>query len=95
MGSFMPGGSGLRGGAGTYILRRPPSTTVIRFSTGDDEIEADDWKAMGDKLKAPNAKKEGSETVHKLRVLNKLAADGWEFDSHPDINAWTLKRRLP
>jgi hypothetical protein len=39
---------------------------------------------LADKLKAPAAKKENSpESVHRLRALNKLSADGWEMLDRP------------
>jgi hypothetical protein len=75
--------------------------TTIRFATGDEEVTAKTWEELADKLKAPAAKKEGTPTVHKLRVLNRLGADGWELAEHIGTDGtigtanWVFKRRLP
>ena len=72
-----------------------------RFVTGDEEINARSWEELADKLKAPTPKKEGTPSVHKLRVLNRLGADGWELAEHlgtdgtTGMATWTFKRRVP
>jgi hypothetical protein len=48
----------------------------IRWATGDDEVQAESWNDLAKQMKAPEPKKEGSETVHKMRVLNRLNAEG-------------------
>ena len=74
---------------------------TIRFVTGDEEINAKSWEELADKLKAPTPKKEGTPSVHKLRVLNRLGADGWELAEHlgtdgtTGMATWTFKRRVP
>jgi len=75
---------------------------VIRWSTAEEEVEEKGWEELADKLKAPAPKKEGSPaTVHKLRVLNRLGADGWEVFEHTGTDGttgtatWLFKRRAP
>jgi hypothetical protein len=85
-----------------------PPRVVIRWSTAEEEFEEKGWEEMADKLKAPPPKKEGSPaTVHKLRVLNRLGAGGWEVIEHNGTDGtdgragragtatWLLKRRVP
>jgi hypothetical protein len=58
-----------------------------------------------DKLKAPAVKKESSTTLRRLRVFDRLGADGWEVVEHtekegggfsPSFTAtWAFKRRVP
>jgi len=71
-----------------------PQPTPVVFVTADEEIQAPDWKAMADKLKAPAAKGEGSGDMHRLRILNRLSADGWEIYEHPSTYVWTFRRRM-
>jgi hypothetical protein len=79
----------------------PAPEITIRFATGDEEVTARTWEELADKLKAPAAKKEGTPTVHKLRVLNRLGADGWELAEHTGTDGtigtanWVFKRKLP
>ena len=72
---------------------------TVRWTTGEEEIEAKEWEELGDKLKAPSPKKESPSGVHKLRVLNKLSADGWEIldrpAGDPATGVWTFRRRVP
>src|SRR5947209_1482511 len=65
------------GGAAPAPVPAPaaPATTV-RWATADEEVQADGWEQLAEKLKAPAPKKEGTPTVHKLRVFNRLGADG-------------------
>jgi hypothetical protein len=78
-----------------------PVEVTIRFATGDEEVTAKSWEELAEKLKTAAAKKEGTPTVHKLRVLNKLGADGWELAEHTGTDGtagtanWVFKRRLP
>jgi hypothetical protein len=79
---------------------QPAAQLSARWTTTDDEIEGKNWEELADKLKAPAAKKEGSVTIHKLRILNKLCADGWEMLDHQvpeDVSnqVWAFRRRLP
>ena len=77
------------------------ATLAIRWSTLDEEITAESWEQLAEKLKAPASKKEGTPNVHKLRVLNRLGADGWEMAEHTGTDGtagtanWVFKRRLP
>jgi hypothetical protein len=87
------------GGGGPAAGRVAPS---IRWTTGQEEIEVEVWSDLADKLKAPATKKESPQSVHKLRVLNKLSADGWEMMDQslgdtrfPAIMGWSFRRRLP
>jgi hypothetical protein len=82
----------------------PPGTdrvfkTTLQWSTEPEEIEGKDWKDLADKLKAPALKKEGSTDQEKLRLLNRLGADGWELVEHQrattGVENWLFKRRLP
>ncbi len=95
-----------RPGAGGQPGAPPvPPQVVIRWTTAEGEIEEKGWAEMADKLKAPPPKKEGlPATVHKLRVLNRLGADGWEVIDHTGTDGmegrtgpatWLLKRRAP
>jgi hypothetical protein len=74
---------------------------TVRWATGDEEVQAETWEQLAEKLKAPAAKKEGTATVHKLRVFNRLGADGWEVVEHTGTDGtvgtatWLLKRRVP
>jgi len=74
---------------------------TIRFTTGDEEITVKSWEELADKLKAPAPKKEGTENVHRLRVWNRLGADGWEPAEHSGpasslgTGTWVFKRRVP
>jgi len=81
---------------GAVAVRR----TAVRWVTADEEVEVTTWDALAAKVKAPAAKKNATETTHRLRVLNALGADGWELVSHqrgevrsmPEV--WTFKRRV-
>jgi len=74
---------------------------TILLSTADEEFDSKSWEELANKLKAPQPKKEGSPTLHKLRALNRLGADGWEIIEHKDTYSstgtmvWTFKRRAP
>jgi len=77
-------------------------TTTIKWTTGEEEVEVQEWSQLGDKLKAPAPKKENPQAVHKLRVLNKLSADGWEMLDRPlgesrafSATGWSFRRRVP
>jgi hypothetical protein len=81
----------------------PPAPSVavvsVRWATVDDLVEGKDWANLGDKLKAPAAKRVGP-LAQTLRVLDRLGADGWEVYEHSaptsgDADTWWLKRRLP
>jgi hypothetical protein len=94
-------------GAGANFGGQPggapvPARTTIRWTTGDEEIEVAEWSELGDKLKAPAPKKDSPESVHRLRVLNKLSADGWEMLDRPlgesrafSGTGWSFRRRVP
>ncbi len=98
-----PGGGGLVPVAPAGPGMPPPAQralqTTIRWATAEELVEFKDWEELADKLKAPVAKKESPPTVHKLRVLNKLSADGWEMLDRilPDTTGISLafRRRLP
>jgi hypothetical protein len=81
----------------------PPAVAVpvvsVRWATADDLVEGTDWANLGDKLKAPAAKREGA-LAQTLRVLDRLGTDGWEVYEHAapttgDLDTWWLKRRVP
>jgi hypothetical protein len=57
---------------------------------------------LGDRLKAPAPKRESPPSVHRLRVLNELSADGWEMLDRPLGDGrvgtgvgWSFRRRVP
>lgn len=77
-----------------------------RLTTAKDEIWVDRMKDLADRLNAPPGKEDGSGTHHRMRVLDKLSADGWEVVEFPTFNrptqdplagvyVWALRRRLP
>jgi hypothetical protein len=79
-----------------------PVAVPVRWTTGDEEIEVEEWSELADKLKAPTPKKESPQGVHKIRVLNTLSADGWEMMDQPltdtrlaGVMGWSFRRRLP
>jgi hypothetical protein len=93
---------GLGGGGGGGGPPPGPAGMPIRWTTGEEEIEVQEWSQLGDKLKAPAPKKDSPQSVHKFRVLNKLSADGWEMIDqslgdirHPSIMGLSFRRRLP
>jgi hypothetical protein len=71
------------------------------WTTADEDVEAEGWDDLAGKLKAPAAKKEGSDTMHQMRAFNRLGADGWEVYENVDtkqftrMQTWSLRRRLP
>jgi hypothetical protein len=77
-----------------------PAQTAIRWITGDEEVETTGWDAMATKLNAPPAKKNATEASHRLRVLNRLGAEGWEMMAHhprefvAGEEVWTFKRKV-
>ena len=75
-----------------------PQTTVS-WTTAEEEMSFKEWEELADKLGAALPKKESPATVHKLRVLNKLSALGWELldRPHPDTlnGVWTFRRPVP
>ena len=78
-----------------------PVNLTFRWSTADEEITAESWEQLAEKLKASPSRKEGTPNVHKMRVLNRLGADGWERAEHTGTDGTTstangvFKRRLP
>ena len=77
------------------------ATVTVRWATAEEEVQAESWEQLAEKLKAPAPKKEPTPTVHKLRVLNRLGADGWEIAEHTGTDGttgtatWVFKRRVP
>jgi hypothetical protein len=73
--------------------------TTIRWTTAAEQVEVTDWSELAEKLKAEAPKKDSPPAVHKLRVLNKLSADGWEMLDRPLIDTTgisvSFRRRLP
>lgn len=74
-----PGGAALPGGPGMPAAPAAEIRTAMRWTTGEEEVEVKEWEELADRLKAPAPKRASPATVHKLRVLNKLSADGWEL----------------
>jgi hypothetical protein len=80
----------------------PVARYAVHWITADEDIEAGSWEDLANKLKAPAPKKDGGSVIqHKLRVLNRLSADGWELIEHQGTDgttgtaAWVFKRRVP
>jgi len=80
-------------GPGALPLAAAPGL-LLRWTTADDEIEVADWQELANKLKAPAAKKEGSMTMHRLRVMNRLSEEGWEVYERTSTHNWTFRRRV-
>ena len=92
----------------TRVLRAPPAgvggaaqaTTTIHWVAGGEEVEAPGWEDMAAKLNSAAATANASAAAHRLRVLNRLGAEGWEMVSHNKGTAttspesWTFKRRV-
>lgn len=92
------GGFGAAGGVPGLPPAPAPARIAIRLVTADEEMGATDWDDLATKLKAPEAKKDATELVHRLRVLNYLGEKGWELVAHekPDTSGttvWTFKRK--
>ena len=73
------GGRAARAKDDTEIAAIPP---MIRWTTGEGEIEAKSWAELGEKLKAPPFKKDASTTLQRIQLLNYLGNEGWELVSH-------------
>ena len=77
-----------------------PAQTTVTWITADAEVETKGWDELARKLKATPAKKDATDTVRKLRVLNRLGADGWEVVSHrpnesfSGTEVWLFKRKV-
>jgi hypothetical protein len=77
---------------------------TAHWVTAEGDVKADTWKDLAEKLKAPAAKKAATEESHRLRVFNRLAADGWEFvGDRPghrskagelETEAWLFRRKV-
>ena len=74
------GGAAQPGGRGVGQPARTVKTTVS-WVTADAETETSSWEELAKKLKAPAAKKGAPKSADRLRVLNRLGADGWELVS--------------
>lgn len=81
--------------AGGAPVPAAPQTTV-KWTTAEEDLTFKEWEELGDKLGAASPKKESPATVHKLRVLNKLSATGWELLDRPNPDTtngvWTFRR---
>ncbi|HKB03788.1 MAG TPA: hypothetical protein VKD90_16305 [Gemmataceae bacterium] len=89
----MPGGPG--GAGGGFGMQPAATESSIRWATAQEEVVTKEWEEMADKLKAPAPKKQSPLTVHRLRVLNALSADGWEMLDRPlgdGSNTWSFRR---
>jgi hypothetical protein len=56
-----------------------PATMTIRWITNDGEVDAKGWDDLADQLKVKGFKKEGSAALQKIRLLNILGSEGWEY----------------
>jgi hypothetical protein len=82
-----PGGVPVPGGVAAKAALR----TSVKWATGDDEIDANDWADLATKLKMPAAK--DGKPATKLRVLNHLGSEGWELVSSTTA-LMTFKRKV-
>jgi hypothetical protein len=71
--------AGRPGGRGPDETEVPALASVIRWTTGEGEIEAKSWTELGEKLKAPPFKKDASVTLQRIQLLNHLGGEGWEM----------------
>jgi hypothetical protein len=82
------------------VRRRGSAKTTVTWATAGGEVEADGWEDLAKKLKAPAGRKGATETQQRLRVLNRLGADGWEVFSHQSrpstgvTEVWGFKRKV-
>ena len=75
-----PLGAGFPGGGNGAGWGAP----TVCWVTAEGETVAAGWEDLATKLKAPPAKAEGTGAVHRVRVLCRLGADGWELvEWHP------------
>jgi hypothetical protein len=82
---------------------QPVRQVTANWYTAAGAVEAKEWKDLGDKLRAPGAKDDASPLALRLRVLDRLGADGWEVYEHErpangfggSTETWMLRRRLP
>jgi hypothetical protein len=78
-----------------------PAPIRVRWITAQDEITAGNWEELAEKLKAPAAGKDATIYSHKLRVFDRLGADGWEMVTQQTgttaaaEGTWMFKRRVP
>lgn len=81
-----PGGAGGQGGAGGPFQpggQALVTKTTVRWTTGEEEIEGEDWADLAKKLKVTEPKRQAGPSVYKLRLLNHLSSEGWEQVSSP------------
>jgi hypothetical protein len=88
------GPGGAAGGAGpgpaglaAALARR----TVVKWTTGDDELDGTGWDDLATKLKMPAAK--DGKPISKVKVLNHLGSEGWELVSSTGT-VMTFKRKV-
>jgi hypothetical protein len=70
---------GRPGGRGPDETELPAVAPVIRWTTGEGEIEAKSWTELAEKLKTPPFKKDASATLQRIQLLNYLGGEGWEM----------------
>jgi len=59
--------------------------TTVTWITANDSVTAESWAGMAEKLKAPAMRKETVAAHDRVRVLNRLGAEGWEvYARQPD-----------
>jgi hypothetical protein len=94
-GGLAPGPVAAGGGGG------PPQAAAVQSSvhwtTAQEDVVTKEWEELADKLEAPSPKKDSPVTVHKLRVLNALSAEGWELldkASGDGNSTWSFRRQV-
>lgn len=90
-----------RGAPGGNAAPAPAARPVaVRWVTAEEEVEAAGWEDLGTKMKAPPAKKDTTESAHRVRVLSYMGSQGWELvaisrtgTSVSSPETWTFKRK--
>ncbi len=81
----------------------PAVPPALRLITSEGEVTAKSWDDLAIKLKAPSFKKDATTAIHKMRVFDKLGAEGWELmdtqdHTHngktPGVSNWMFKRKV-
>lgn len=93
--------------SGTVVEPEKKFMSSIEWTSAEGFVRGYGWERMGDVLKSPvvNAdeprveKKDVSESLHRIRVLNHLGRQGWEMIStstsdERGSSIWTFKRLI-
>ncbi len=73
--------------------------TSVTWDTAEDETTAAGWEDLAKRLKAPPPRKDAPGPLERLRVFDRLGADGWELAAYQPrrsgdaAEVWTFKRK--